>query len=1775
MGHRVAPGPTTSDATAVDAPRLSFLRAWEPRHRLGVVGGLVYIWLSLACSVYFLSLTVPSLSSDTWWPHYNVSSYEPHLVDVINNALVTRRAGYIDVESGGPLEATVPTPAYAQHLIFNELNTVAYAITNLRTLQASWSLRMNTQYCYVDFEKKFEIAHTRRRQARCAAKYATNGAVYLEAMLRNANWTAFEFAWGQYFNVAVKTSLEATRDGRLWLETTASARKTTSIDDEIAVWRQANLTHFTLQWQNRWFTGISETIAIQNALGWQHEVTLKLLPRMSGPWTSLPMYWLPYNTMWLMSTLNRSLVYGSANYFGANLSSSMPAISIEAWANFYPTPGNQSAVVQATIGPLPSVDTWFVALPPSLLALHASLLPFLVSVETDNDAFQRVYNALPTTTEWTPVPPTWASEGWTYYGGNPMCASQPPTSFVQDTANLDAPCSGNDPPPLNLASTRDALLFAAVLYNGSFSTASICTLDATPSACSIIVPVLAQLASMVELPTTLQVQRDAAILDTALVGAEVVQFAQHMNHSWTLLRQPLVEVTTSSWHFFGWLFVHDWLLQQRSVVALEGDAGRVTLVSTAHKSYGDVVLLGRATAVESASKGVYYLLTYFSSLQCVVGGLVTFYALQTRLHVVGRNLIFFHRAVGAVWIGRPFLLLRSMVAIAILSTSQTALHTDGTGANRFGFAPRSHFATLVLAGDTTWLIYILLGMTMVQTTYEASVYGPIGSLLAWLGTVLLEFVSPIRTTTYLERSCVSQNMDFALVCESGTVFVGNQIRLIELVSVQVLAALVAVAITARTRQYRRHAPSPIVVAGAADAYFRPPSTREWSMDPASCAMTGLLTLSLHGVAYTFDIKLWLVLQDTRSCAHQRSLRPRRTGITDIRAPELTTAAGSRAAHGFWAVAGLGFVLASVVTSISYMQLANVNLANDLWWATFSLTGAHALFANWLNQQLILGVTSDVTELTRQDILWPSKFPDASAMVASSASYGARLQYTQLTLIQDAIQGLRASNGCDAPWIFTAYCYVDVQQRWGMAASVARQRRCTSMTTNGAVFLELTLRNIDTAAFLHCWGDAFGAAFTSELQQSTDGVAWLDRTLYAGSPPFGAMADEVAYWRRFNVSHYTPQWQNFKRIGITNQYRISNAFGVLYPFTLQTQPSVSRIPLQTSFKMYWGLANDLGVARTNATTPSLLRSSSRYVYGNDSIEARLIADQTLSTPFNAVFSLVRSVLGPFGSIDVYVVPVPHDILLIVRSIAAVGRATIATNKTLQAAYFGFATSSAVHPVPAAWLQMPNLNAYGGSFLCSELAQSGDNRVIAGIVNLASYSLVCSSNGIYTQVQPSREYMLLSAILSGIAAEPNLNLSTICAQDVTNVPGCLAYLDQTIQFTRHLLPLVSSTLVATATAVVSALDIQLVQFVASTPSDPMTLLAANVIDPVDKSFHFFGWWFLCDWVLGQRDVLRFTGDLGSLTVLSEYNEPLQQPVALWQWPRAIASYARSGVLYVSGVLVTVAICVVVYIIKSRGHFEGGNVFEINRVGAVVWVGRPMLLLRSMTAIALLSTATLELDFTGFLTRFIVPPMPVLTTLLAAGEVTWFSTIVNDVAMVYTRQYTSYYATPNACLIWFLAGAASLLKPVSHSASVRNACNIGRMDDTIVCDSGVLEIGSQNRLLMLLVTVFASSLLTYLIARYLVKAPVYNTVASRYLYAGARYLFVSAPWVHDETYFLDRASALLTGILTYQSSRDEIVALDVKGWRVVRLRLHKSSLPPESWLAARAQYALPLTD
>ncbi|OQR82257.1 hypothetical protein ACHHYP_16322, partial [Achlya hypogyna] len=307
-------------------------------------------------------------------------------------------------------------------------------------------------------------------------------------------------------------------------------------------------------------------------------------------------------------------------------------------------------------------------------------------------------------------------------------------------------------------------------------------------------------------------------------------------------------------------------------------------------------------------------------------------------------------------------------------------------------------------------------------------------------------------------------------------------------------------------------------------------------------------------------------------------------------------------------------------------------------------------------------------LDRPSVHLAAAFASPSAVVSSPANYGAYLQHTTLSTVPATVIGLRNSDPCQAPWIFTPYCFVDFGQTWALANSAKRQARCQAMVANGAVFLEAVLRNVDYAVFHSCWGAAFDVAVASELQSSAAGLSWL--TMVA-TPMLAPVAAEVAYWGHNGITTFETQWQNYKRLGVLNSYAITNAYGVSYPLTLQAQNGTYRFASQTTFKMYWSLANDLMAVVTNTTRiggKSLVRSSANYAFANTTLGAVLVQNGTLASPLTAGFQLVESLLGPFGSVDMVYVAVPPSVRRVFSTLVELSRVPLAGNMAAQADYF---------------------------------------------------------------------------------------------------------------------------------------------------------------------------------------------------------------------------------------------------------------------------------------------------------------------------------------------------------------------------------------------------------------------------------------------------------------------------------------------------------------------------
>ncbi|RHY26679.1 hypothetical protein DYB32_007380 [Aphanomyces invadans] len=1784
------------------------------------LGGFLYLFVSLACGVWYCTTLRPSLANDLWWSGYNLTGYEAFIVDLTNSMLSSSQSGPFDLQAPGSVvekkytssvSTTTVYPTYVHHLIWNELTQMEYAIANLRNLSASWSMRVNTQHCWVDFDKNFEMAHTVERQARCNTRYVTNAAVYMEAILRNVVWKEYMAKWGgpnSQFDVAVQQALDEREAGRRWLDSTSKARDMTSQANELEYWKSYHLTEFKLQFQNRWQAGITETIVVKNALGMAQKVTVKDVSRGAGPWTTVEFFWIPLNDLWMFKGYNRSVIRGSSNYYLLNISSDRPPIDVSvdmAVADPDGTYPGAQGLVRFGLGQFFAIDMFILAQPAALLTYYHAFQTFLYKqLKADPDTFVK-YNALAKLIV-DPVPPTWSSAGYRFHGGNPLCRTGDPKPFVQQSWDMDDGCSAQNRLVVPLA--KNALLFALASQDyTTLPTASVCALQSSAECAAAIDAAKAVLAKLGTFPDEFDQLRTAAAASVAALNVGLMQFASMTNGTWKHLTQPML--SEPAWNVYGWMFLFDWVEGKREVLSFEGDVSTWVLMSNA---YAGVPYSTSGRGLEQATQIVFYLVAATSALVCWVAFLCTLYGILIRFQVHGQNLLQFNRVAGSVWIGRPLTFLRGFTAVIVLSTSQLNLVLVN-GYSKFDFAPRHWLATLIITGEATWLTYAANDILLLMAQDTTALYAPVSSCFVWLIYFILELSSPVMPSATINRECHAQDVDYNIFCNSGELEIGSLRR------VGVLLIIQAVVIAATfvggwlckwscKKWVRSPGQRNLLVSGPANCFiqsYTDASSGMWTVDKVSGVLCGLVPFSFRGKNYTFDLKLWIVLQDPDGPTGRFKALPNpvlsfdkaqsrhsilaTTALATKDGPSDTTREltwKDRARLYATRVAGICTVAGSVAGSVSYLEVSKVNLANDACWAYFNLTGGHGFIGNWLNEQLLLG-------LNHEDVLFDStyinqlgSFDKPSAYIASSMNYGSYMQYSEVNTIEHNVPGLRRTDACKAPWIFTQYCYVDFDKTWEMANSAARQARCqASMAANGAVYLDSILRNVDWDAWTSCWGDAFETAFAVELRKTLAGIAYLQSIATTRL----SVEDEIAYWKAKGITSYTVQWQNYKRVGLINKYTLQNAYGGKYPLTLQAQNGTLRMAKQTMFKMYWSFANDLAaITRPNSgmTGKSLIRSSVDFAFATTTMEQVLMANELLKPTLSVGFNLTKQIIGPFGSVDLMYVPVPASAKVAVRAIlsglrtviapasSAADASTVAAINATQTAYAAIKPVDMLSPIPPQWLAA-YATSNGGNPLCEEMSVA--NAMSSNMAPLLSFDNECSNTAVAVKTFPTRESMITAVILAGLPTMPTYNATDICSNDPGHIKQCPEFIDKNVAFVKQFMPQAPSwaPLVASAKADMVALDIQLFQYARQTSTAPLHVLHVNILDPIMPTFEPFAWSFLYEWFVGHRTVVQLHGDVGSLTVLSDLEPPLYQQVQPWELPANYATYARGGVLYVTFIMIAVAVFVLVYIVVSRGHFEGLNMMELARVGGIVWVGRPLLLLRSATAIALLSTGTLELQFDGMFSSFQSVQMPWYKTLLGAMELTWLVSIVNDVSMVVTQEYTTYYVMVNSLVVWIVASAVTAAHPVTHTASFDRVCQVDDVDFQVVCSSGQFMIGQWQRALLLVGIVLVSNFSTYWLVRLVMRTKPVCDANSLFLSSGAKYLFSHDARVHNQVYYLDRASAIMCGIVTLRWRRT-IFAMDLKIWRIFAIELpHAFDIPPNTPLAAAASHAFPLTD
>ncbi|OQR86469.1 hypothetical protein ACHHYP_10515 [Achlya hypogyna] len=742
----------------------------------------------------------------------------------------------------------------------------------------------------------------------------------------------------------------------------------------------------------------------------------------------------------------------------------------------------------------------------------------------------------------------------------------------------------------------------------------------------------------------------------------------------------------------------------------------------------------------------------------------------------------------------------------------------------------------------------------------------------------------------------------------------------------------------------------------------------------------------------------------------------------------------------------------------------------------------------------------------------------------------------------------------------------------MANTPTRQARCTATNIgNGAVYLEAVLRNVDWSSFNHCWGASFDAAIAADVPSLMfNGAAWLE-SLHANTLP---VKDEVRHWQAHGISTYTTQWQNYKTLGLHDVYSVANAFGIQYDLTLRTLNGSFRVATSTSWKMYWSFASDLWAVASNGsgmTGQSLLRQSGCFAFQNQSLETVLALNGTIPAPLSAVFAEFHRAIGPFGAVDLHHVSTPTTLRLLQRDIleklgAVLANGTSSGSYPAQHHLASMVLMSTMSPVPIG-LDRDQYLCSTGNIFCPEVAKAFNFSL--GLSQFTGVDATCYTA--FTEwIVVTEQQAVFAVIASGIALASTTGILQACGAEVIAPHGCLESITSVVGFVSTFFSTAELEMyrlrAITAEADILRRGVGFTQFARHIPTNQVQLFFQKLFDPNDPTMMYSSWAFAYDWAVGTREVIGVAGDEATVAIVSALSLTDNFAASEIETPRNVATYFRVLCVYISFVLVAVAIITGFYVLAGRWTTEGLNLFKANRVGGIVWIGRPLLFLRSLDTVG---AATVLVASRGSASSVAA----LVTQVLAAGELGWIVYIFDVMCKVFTRTHAAMYTVKAALSSWVFAAALSIAKPVTHSATIRRRCAVVQMDYEMICHSGVVVIGPVERLIQLVVIALGTSTIGYLYNRVRCAVPPLDEPESHLLSCGALYLFAKKGWVHDGVYYVDFASAVLTGLLVMPYKND-LYVFDVKTWRIHLITRNEigdaTQIHPES---RRLAYALPL--
>ncbi|KAF0692609.1 Aste57867_16312 [Aphanomyces stellatus] len=141
----------------------------------------------------------------------------------------------------------------------------------------------------------------------------------------------------------------------------------------------------------------------------------------------------------------------------------------------------------------------------------------------------------------------------------------------------------------------------------------------------------------------------------------------------------------------------------------------------------------------------------------------------------------------------------------------------------------------------------------------------------------------------------------------------------------------------------------------------------------------------------------------------------------------------------------------------------------------------------------------------------------------------------------------------------------------------------------------------------------------------------------------------------------------------------------------------------------------------------------------------------------------------------------------------------------------------------------------------------------------------------------------------------------------------------------------------------------------------------------------------------------------------------------------------------------------------------------------IGRPLLLLRGLTAVLVLGTSSVSLVNYG-LTHVQIVPRPFYLALVVANVATWITIFTHDVLVPFvvahiqgTNDHLFHQALHSLMPMSSAAAAVSIFAietyaPVRATATMGRSCTIDAFDRGIQCTSGHVAIGSFDRVVLL---------------------------------------------------------------------------------------------------------------